>query len=263
MSDFDTFDAISYTNPGGRAVNEDSVLIIRSNGQFAAVVADGLGAYGGGDIASSAATAAVSNSLPPTGITDETVLHNCLEAANIAVLNRQKPSVPMKSTVVILTAENGQAAFAHAGDSRGYFFRNNCVICRTIDHSLSQMAVQQGDITPAQIRFHAGRNTLLRALGVDYKAYGEITALPPLLTGDAFLLCSDGFWEYVTEIEMESNLTVAISTSDWLERMLKRIKKSAPEGNDNLSAVAVIYGGKILKPLTFPKTQPQTQIKHC
>jgi len=241
MSDFD---ANSYTSSGGRQVNEDSVLIIRSDGQFAAAVADGLGAYGGGDIASSAATAAVQNSLPPDGITDEAVLHSCLEAANIAVLKRQKPGIPMKSTVVILTAENGRAAFAHVGDSRGYFFRNNRVTCRTTDHSVSQMAVQQGDITPAQIRFHAGRNTLLRALGADYRAYGEVTALPPLLNGDAFLLCSDGFWEYVTEAEMESDLTAAKATSDWLERMLKRIEKSAPKGNDNLSAVAVIYGGK-------------------
>jgi len=237
------FDAVSFTCPGGCPVNEDTVLIIRSNGQFAAVVADGLGSHGGGDIASAAAAEAIRDSLPPDGIISESALDHCLDMANSAVLTRQKPGVPMKSTVVMLAAENGQAAFAHVGDSRGYLFRDGRVVCQTMDHSVSQMAVLRGDITPAQIRFHVSRSKLLRALGAEDKAYGEVTPLPPLSAGDAFLLCSDGFWEYVTEDEMAVDLLKSVEASEWLSRMLTRIGKRVPEDHDNLSAVATIYGG--------------------
>ena len=57
--------------------------------------------------------------------------------------------------------------------------------------------------------------------------------------GHAFLLCSDGFWEYVLEPEMEKDLNSAAGPEDWLERMRWRLKKRIPENNDNNTAAAV------------------------
>ena len=236
------FDAISFTSAGGYPVNEDSVKIVRDiEDLFAAVIADGLGSHGRGDIASSAAVAAVEKSLPSGGITDETVLIACLEAANMAVLSEQEPGIPMKSTAVILAAENGQASFAHVGDSRGYLFRNGHIIQQTMDHSVSQMAVLRGEITSAQIRFHESRSMLMRALGADDSAHGEVTSLGQIQDGDAFLLCTDGFWEYVTEDEMAVDLLKSDDSSAWLSYMLARIGGRVEEGHDNLSAICIIY----------------------
>ena len=235
------FDAVAFTHIGGRPVNEDSVCIIRTDECFAAVLADGLGSHGGGDIASASATAAVKNRLPGTGIIHEAVLLDCLETANKAILAVQKPGVAMKSTAVLLTIENACAAFAHVGDSRAYHFRNGRVHCQTVDHSVSQLAVLRGEITLAQIRFHADRNKLLRALGADEQAHGEFTALGPLQAGDAFLLCTDGFWEYVTDTEMEIDLIKSETASEWLSYMLSRIGGRIPNDCDNLSAIAVLY----------------------
>ena len=237
------YDAVAFTSPGDHSINEDAVEIIRQNGQFVAIVADGLGSHGGGNIASSVSIAAIKSVLPDSNIYSEATLNQCLDAANIAVLAQQTPGVPMKSTVVMLAVENRRAAFAHVGDSRGYFFRNGRVTSQTMDHSVSQMAVLRGDITLAQIRFHKKRNQLLRALGADVKANGEVTPLYPLQDSDAFLLCTDGFWEYVTELEMEADLFKSSTATVWLSYMLARVGARVSEKHDNLSAIAIICGG--------------------
>ncbi|MDR1217972.1 MAG: protein phosphatase 2C domain-containing protein [Oscillospiraceae bacterium] len=237
------YKAIAFSSKGGHPVNEDSVKLIQDNNRLIAIVADGLGSHGGGDVASAAAIEAIQDALPARGITEPDALLLCLEAANAAVLERQRPGVPMKSTAVVLTAEGGKAAFAHVGDSRGYLFRDGRIASQTMDHSVSQMSVLRGDITPAQIRFHESRSKLLRALGADDKAHGEITPLDAPRSGDAFLLCSDGFWEYVTEDEMEVDLAKAPGVSGWLSLMLARIGTRVPADHDNLSAICVIWGG--------------------
>jgi serine/threonine protein phosphatase PrpC len=234
------YDAVDFTSSGGHPVNEDSIKLIRENDRLIAIVADGLGSHGGGDVASAAAVAALQNALPERGVRTEAAFSECLEEANRAVLSRQKPGLEMKSTVVMLAAEKGWAIFAHVGDSRGYFFRGGRVYSQTMDHSVSQMAVLRGDITPEQIRFHESRSKLLRALGADEKAHGEITPLDAPREGDAFLLCSDGFWEYITEAEMEIDLSKSIRASDWMSLMFTRIGSRVPADHDNLSAICVI-----------------------
>jgi len=240
------YDAISFTSAGGRLKNEDSLLLLNDPGRFVAIVADGLGAHGGGEIASAAAVDAIRSTLPTNGLTDPAALSQCLSAANAAVLSRQKPGLSMKSTAVMLAIENKRAVFAHVGDSRGYMFHRDHIVSQTLDHSVSQLAVLRGNITPAQIRFHPSRSQLMRALGLDDDAHEEITPLASPLRGDAFLLCSDGFWEYVTEEEMEVDLKKSSKAKSWLSFMLTRIGNRIPEDHDNLTAIAVVCGGRAL-----------------
>jgi len=87
------------------------------------------------------------------------------------------------------------------------------------------------------------RNILLRALGAEDKAYGEVTALEPLTAGDTLLLCSDGFWEYISDEEMEVDLAKSVTALEWLSYMLTRIGGRIPADNDNLTAVVILYGG--------------------
>ncbi|MDR3209519.1 MAG: protein phosphatase 2C domain-containing protein [Oscillospiraceae bacterium] len=233
----------TFTSAGGHPVNEDSVRLIRESKWIVAIVADGLGAHGGGNIASGAAVMAIEDALPNAGITNPAALASCLAAANAEVLRQQKPGVAMKSTAVMLAIEGGAAAFAHVGDSRGYAFRNGRVAVQTMDHSVSQMAVLRGEITTAQIRFHESRSKLMRALGADDAAHEEITPVGAPRPGDAYLLCSDGFWEYVTEEEMEVDLAKANGAAAWLSLMLTRIGARIPADHDNLSAICIIAEG--------------------
>lgn len=227
----------SYTDIGGRPANEDSTRQVRlGEDQLCLVVADGLGGHGGGAQASAAAADTICREWG--GDANADALRSLVLMGHEAVAAIQTPRCAMKSTVVALELEGKRAAWAHVGDSRLYHFLDGKLIFQTRDHSASQLAVFMGDITVDQIRFHEDRNRVLRALGQDDPPTVEVkeTELPS--GRHAFLLCSDGFWEYVLEGEMEEDLAAASTPLDWLERMRRRLAERVPPDNDNNTAAA-------------------------
>jgi len=102
------------------------------------------------------------------------------------------------------------------------------------------MAVLMGDITAEQIRFHEDRNRVLRALGGE-NAKAEVSEALKIGRGKtAFLLCTDGFWEYVYENEMEQTLRKARTPEEWLQSMERILKERVCGDNDNYTAAAVL-----------------------
>lgn len=236
-------DIATYTDIGGRARNEDTVRhVSRGKDGLCVVLADGLGGHGGGELASAAAAESICRGWD--GTADAETLKDLVREANRRVLAIQTPQCAMKTTVTVLALAGKQAVWGHAGDSRLYYFQNRVLTFQTRDHSAAQMGVLLGDITPDQIRFHEDRSRVLRALGQDDELTVE-TGERELGPGrHAFLLCSDGFWEYVLEPEMEEDLNNAAGPEDWLERMRWRLKKRIPADNDNNTAAAVWLSGK-------------------
>ena len=226
----------SYTDCGGRPYNEDTCLGCTREKSLCLVVADGLGGHGGGEQASQMAAQVICRGWD--GRADKELLTGLIRKANEAVIAIQTPACAMKTTVVALILEGDKAVWAHVGDSRLYHFHNGKLVFQTKDHSVAQLGVMLGDITPDEIRFHPDRSRVLRALGQD----GELkvdTAERELEKGKhAFLLCSDGFWEYVMEPEMEQDLSAAKEPDEWIERMRKRLNERIPEDNDNNTAAA-------------------------
>jgi serine/threonine protein phosphatase PrpC len=231
------FDAVAFSSIGGKKVNEDSVRLVKNENSVAAVLADGLGSHGGGDIASSITADAFAEGF--LSCKDDAQINQLFKQTNEAVIAHQTPNTEMKSTLVTFKIIGNMSIFTHAGDSRGYIFRNNSVFFQTFDHSLPQMEVLRGNIKPAMIRFHPNRNKVLRALGVD-GIYPEISKPVAVFPNDAFLICSDGFWEFITETEMAVDLSKANNTQAWISLMLERIGGRIERDTDNLSAVAVI-----------------------
>ena len=232
------FHTAEYTNTGGRALNEDSVsgTLWGSDGLLL-VVADGLGGHGGGDKASQSVCRTICQNW--NGAADPDTLATLLTMAHGNVKTIQTPQCAMKSTAVVLAIRDDQAAWAHVGDTRLYHFLNGKLIFQTRDHSASQLAVILGQITPQEIRFHEDRNRVFRALGQE----GELTveaSKATLAPGvHAFLLCSDGFWEYVLEEEMEEDLRISSNEEEWIVRMHARLCQRIPSDNDNNTAAAV------------------------
>lgn len=232
------FQTASYTDIGGRPRNEDSVLQATFGpNRLCVVVADGLGGHGGGELASSAVVHTVCDGWD--GCSSPAILTDLLQQAHKNVTALQTPQCAMKSTAVALMVADGRAAWAHVGDSRLYHFRNGTLVFQTRDHSASQIAVLLGDITPDQIRFHEDRNRVLRALGQEGSLNVDAQEEELIPGSHAWLLCSDGFWEYVLEREMEADLRAASGPEDWLERMRARLKARIPADNDNNTAAAV------------------------
>ena len=227
----------SYSDIGGRPQNEDTVREVRKGEAVCMVVADGLGGHGGGVQASSLAAKTVCDGWQ--GGTDTEELARLIQQAHKYVQGIQTESCAMKTTIVALAVRDSKAVWAHAGDTRLYHFFNGNWDFQTKDHIASQIAVTLGDITPDQIRFHEDRNRVLRALGQEGSLKVD-TKEELLLPGKhAFLLCTDGFWEYVLEKEMEECLRSAKDPQEWLESMREILCKRVLDDTDNNSAAVL------------------------
>jgi serine/threonine protein phosphatase PrpC len=150
----------------------------------------------------------------------------------------------MRTTLVVLASDGQRARWAHVGDSRLYHLRGGRIASQTLDHSVPQALARAGEIRPDEIRCHEDRNRLLRTLGNEDEARPTVLGEPVLLEpDDAFLLCTDGFWEFVTEAEIEVTLAKAATPEDWLTTMATRLLNRADPGHDNYTAVAVWVAG--------------------
>ena len=149
----------------------------------------------------------------------------------------------MRTTLVALVGAPKGVLWAHLGDSRLYHFSGGDIIYQTRDHSVPQAMADAGNITVDEIRHHEDRNRLLRALGNEENLRPAVEkTVYPVDPGDAFLLCTDGFWEYVMETEMIADLVRSPDPETWLNLMAARIRERAKDGHDNYSAIAVIAG---------------------
>ena len=227
-----------YSDAGGRRKNEDMALIVSYPRSTIAIVADGLGGHGDGDVASRLAVHAVSEMLSQEYISKD-LLIQAIERTNQKILKKQELYGGMKTTIAALWFGEGKAFAAHVGDSRIYHFRDQKIIYQSVDHSVSQMAVLMGEITADQIRFHCDRNRLTRALGSREKVKTDVLQLNAN-AGDAFLLCTDGFWELIPESEMLEDLQHAADAQSWLCAMRKRVEARQQPDADNSTAIVLL-----------------------
>jgi serine/threonine protein phosphatase PrpC len=246
-------DVSTLSNRGGRKKNQDDLAhhFAQNGGVF--VVADGLGGHEGGEIASKLVCqhiVSTARTLTPLSFQSH-ALEDMISSAQSHLL-KNKAEQPrykdMCSTVTILqlgfvTNGNGEsvpgAIWAHVGDSRIYHFRGGRLLSCTKDHSVPQALVRAGEIRAEDIRNHEDRNRLLRALGMDGDIKATVNPLIEIEEGDVWLLCTDGFWEYVTEPEMETLLAVSPNTSSWLKAMEQLLRSRTVGEYDNYSALAV------------------------
>jgi serine/threonine protein phosphatase PrpC len=236
------FATASLSSAGGRTVNEDHTGYLEAAGAGCRVVADGLGGHGGGATASRLAVDAVLQSFRANPAVSSDAMRVHLAAAHTAVLRQQsEPALSqMRSTIVVLLANERTAVCGHIGDSRLYHFQAGVVDFQTIDHSVPGALAASGSIPYDQIRFHEDRNRVLRSLGNE----GDVNPViveRALCQGDMFLLCTDGFWEYVTEFEMEADAAKASAPADWLRFMTSRLLGRAKPNHDNYTAAAVLF----------------------
>ncbi len=233
-----------YCDRGGREYNQDRAHFQITEAFGCWVLADGLGGMGGGEIASELAVGAIFAFFGAHAECSAAALHTYLEAANRAVEEGQRENPQagsMRTTAVILLADQDQAIWGHVGDSRLYFFSSGRIAHQTLDHSVPQSLVDAGQLTPDEIRFHEDRNRLLKSIGGRGDLGASVEDKPRQISkGDAFLLASDGFWEHVTEAEMEVELAKALTPETWIAGMLTRLRARAEPDHDNCSAIAIL-----------------------
>lgn len=227
---------ISFTNPGGRTPNEDALKyeVEGENGSWA--VADGLGGHVGGETASQLAVAeAISNADLGRSMSAEEI-EAVYNGINAKIFTENGP----RTTLTTAYLANGEFRFANIGDTRLYYFRKGELFQRTADHSAAYGAYASGEMDYGDLRFHPDRSRLSRAIGVTDKVTAQVYPIIVPEPGDAFLICTDGFWEYIFETEMEIDLLKSATPKDWVDFMLLRIVRRMKVDCDNFSAIATL-----------------------
>ena len=230
---------------GGRKRNEDACGYWTSDEHCCWVVSDGAGGHGSGDVASKLVVSTTLKlfSTHPSVAPDDAV--NLLQAANDAVVTEKTSGATvddMHATAVILLIDRSRAlaVWGHVGDTRIYLFRRGRVAYQTKDHSVVQNMIDAGYGSVDMIRTHPQRSLLTSAIGSSEAISLSVSAEPMAIQpGDVFLMCTDGWWEYVEEPEMERLLDESRSPEEWLAEMGEAIRRRAPVENDNYTAVCV------------------------
>jgi len=233
----------TYTNKGSRSNNEDYCGYYSYDDYGVWVLADGLGGHDCGEVASEMATNFILDSSKEINDFSEENLIMIMNKANEIIMKEQNANIAhrnMKTTVVAGFLKDGVFRYFNVGDSRLYYFKNGCLYAQTKDHTVSQIVADLGEIPTAGIRFHDDRNKLLKVLGNENNLNIKKLDSPiKVESGNAFLLCSDGFWEYVYETEMEIDLVKSSTPRQWLEFMVKRLLLRVTGNNDNFTAICV------------------------
>lgn len=242
-------DIAVLSRAGGRARNEDACGYWTSADAACWVVSDGAGGHGGGDVAARTVVGNIVREFASGPRVTAEALTTLIRGANRAVLVRQKTHqelFDMRATVAVLAIDRtgGFALWGHVGDTRIYGFRNRRVCLQSRDHSVLQEMIDAGYGDAALLRSHPRRGVLLHALGSDEPMPPSLVADPPLRLhdGDAFLICTDGLWEYVAEARMEQALEDAADAAAWLAALEAEVQGHARPGHDNYSAIAVQLG---------------------
>jgi protein phosphatase len=192
-----------------RSNNEDAVAIHPDARPWPlAVLADGMGGYSAGEIASAMAVKLVPAALLDLDVAParmDAALRDALRLANAAIFSaaRSTPGCQgMATTVVAAAMLPGHVVFAHLGDSRAYGWRQGRLTRITHDHSLLQREIDAGNIREQDAHSSGLGHLVTRALGVDHEVDPEITRWP-LQAGDRIMLCSDGLTDMLTDTALD------------------------------------------------------------
>jgi serine/threonine protein phosphatase PrpC len=251
------------TNIGERNSNQDALGMVEQEGLACFVVSDGAGGHHGGEIAANIVVQAVIDSFIRDLSFGSRALQSYIDEAIAKVAHgktEDQSRADMSATVaaVLIDRKNRCALWGHMGDTRVYVFRNFKVFSVTKDHTVVQQLIDAGYCKPEEARTNPQRSTLFAAIGAEgdiRPAVSEDTLA--IEDGDVLLMCSDGFWEWVPEVDMEQALAAATDVNAWLDHMIRlaEVNSSASaKPRDNFTAFALWLGER--RPAAGPSISP-------
>jgi serine/threonine protein phosphatase PrpC len=221
-----------------RANNEDALLIGEGRDETLFVVADGIGGFEAGEVASRIAVDVLRELEPGASF------QAAIREANrrILAVGRGDERLSGMGTTIVATRFGGTreepvAEIAHVGDSRAYLLRDGSLRPLTEDHSLVAELVRSGDLTRDQAAEHPQKNLITRALGAEEEVEVDTVVLP-VEAGDRLLLCSDGLTDMVPEANIGEILADSPGDPEKPARALVSAALDAG-GSDNVTVVVV------------------------
>lgn len=226
--------------------NEDRLALDPDNRFF--LVADGMGGQSAGEKASEMATELIQEHLQKQLDFDETSSESVIETIDrvVALANTEIVALAqleprfhnMGTTIVFVVAVGGQLYSGGVGDSRVYRLRDGDFEQLTTDHSLTQALLDAETISPEEAITHRYRNVLYRYLGSKEGGEGTSPDVCEPITGDRFLLCSDGVTDGIDDLTLE----MLLNEGDDPQQIAETIVEAAQQGGskDNITAVVLV-----------------------
>ena len=258
----DALEIVSQTNPGMvRSHNEDSVAQELACGLV--VLADGMGGYNAGEVASGIAVSVVATEVcqhlqdaSPIDRDEATgeelgvvLLRDNIQRANASIFHAaqsQPQYAGMGTTIVAGLFYDNRVVVGHVGDSRMYRLRGEVLETITRDHSLLQEQIDGGMISIEDARVSKNKNLVTRAVGIDAEVVPEIH-VHDALVGDIYLLCSDGLNDMVEDEDIQSTLYAMQGNLPLAAEQLIQMANDNG-GRDNVSVMLVKVNGEFAVP---------------
>lgn len=258
----DALEIVSLSHPGMvRSHNEDSVTFDTAAGLV--VLADGMGGYNAGEVASGIAVSVLSSEIrhhlqdehpeapdPFSGEdTGVVLLRDNVQKANASIYHAaesQPQYSGMGTTIVAGLFYDDRVAVAHVGDSRMYRLRGEIFETITRDHSLLQEQIDSGMISAADARTSKNRNLVTRAVGIDAEVEPEVH-VHQVQVGDIYLLCSDGLNDMIVDEEIGATLKMLKANLSLAASALIELANDNG-GRDNVSVILVKVNGRYTAP---------------
>lgn len=223
-----------------RSKNEDCYFVPSESAklQNVGIVADGMGGYNAGEVASRTAVDSVVSYLSEyDGDISLNGIRSAIRCANGKIMDMVKSDIRLKgmgTTITVAVVEQKYLLIGHVGDSRAYVISKNGIKQITKDHSYVQMLIDSGEITLEEAYEHPYKNVITRAVGVERRVKID-TFEYPIEEGDVAVLCSDGLVKFVSDEEIYDNMK-----GDLFEGVSKLISLAKSRGgDDNITVVAV------------------------
>jgi len=230
------------TSTGDREINQDFMTHIINDSYALFVVADGLGGHHAGEKASCffcqgllrfADTYAKQMERNPVDTFSIWIAAAVNEMRRLFAFD--KSGVDAHTTCAILYMDEQRVLTAHCGDSRIYRMNPQQILWRTRDHSIPQQLLDEDKITEQEMARHPEQNKLTRSINILKADEVEINLYPAMKKGETFMLCSDGFWEYVKQAEL-LQLAQPACGKDELAKLVQLAIFRAHGKSDNVTA---------------------------
>lgn len=247
------YEICTDTDPGlVRDNNEDAVTVDKVTGLC--ILADGMGGYNAGEIASGMACAFIKSEMSrwlseagknANGKEIKRALEICVQNANHSIFNAANSNPQysgMGTTLVVGVFQAERLVLGHIGDSRCYRLRGSEFLQITKDHSLLQEQIDAGLLTPEQALTSSNKNLVTRALGVEDAVMLDVHE-HRVEEGDLYVMCSDG----LSDMVRDSTLAEIVRGNSTLEQKSRQLIAAANDngGRDNISVV-LMYAKRVV-----------------
>lgn len=245
------FSIYQNSRQGPRNYNQDRLAYSYSKDALLLVLADGMGGHRNGEVAAHLAVKTLTDafqrlavpflSSPAKFLIDHIQqVHDMIDN----VTQRDDLIESPRTTIVVAIIQRGFLYCAHVGDSRLYHFRDGHLLFRTEDHSVVQSLYKKGMISKEEMATHPYKNKIYNCLGGETPPQIDLSDRFELLEGDTILLCTDGVWGVLSDLQIREIIQHNIVIADATTKLMDSAEFASDERGDNMSAIGLQWGDR-------------------